>query len=202
MSPCQNRRVSEPLLLVTSRPEKALEARRLGYAVERIDLELPEPQALDPAEIVEAKARAAYAAVSRPVLVEDSGLAVHAWGGFPGALVKWLERSAGLAALARMLDAFPDRSASAVCVVAYFDGKSLRTGAGRAPGSIAAEPRGANGFGWDRLFVPAGDSRTYAEMTAAEKDAISHRRRAWDDLAEKLPRAPRASDSVPEAGGI
>ena len=77
-------RVGKPVVLVTSRPEKAEEARRLGIAVERIDLDLSEPQALDPGEIVDAKARAAFARLDRPVLVEDSGLQIAAWNGFPG----------------------------------------------------------------------------------------------------------------------
>lgn len=176
-----------PLVFVTSRAEKAREAERLGFAVERLDLDLPEPQSLEPSEIVEIKARTAYRTLSRPVLVEDSGLAIGAWGGFPGALVKWVEKSAGLEALARMLDAFPDRSATAVCAIAYCDGAEVVAARGEVRGTIAREPRGTGGFGWDVLFVPEGGDRTFAEMSAAEKDRVSHRRRAWDALAQRLP---------------
>jgi len=176
-----------PLIFVTTRPEKALEARRLGYTVEQRAIELPEPQAIHPSEIVEVKARAAHERLGRPVVVEDSGLAVVAWGGFPGALVKWLEKTAGLDALAKMLDAFPDRSATALCAVAYFDGSLLLIGNGECRGSIAPAPRGSGGFGWDTLFVPEGSSRTFAEMSPEEKDRISHRRRAWESLAGRLP---------------
>lgn len=175
-----------PLVFVTSRAEKAKEAERLGFPVERLDLDLPEPQALDPSEIVEAKARTAYRALSRPVLVEDSGLAIRAWGGFPGALVKWIETSAGVAALARMLDGFSDRSATAICAIAYCDGAEVVTARGETPGSIARAPRGGGGFGWDVLFVPEGSERTFAEMSSAEKDSISHRRRAWQALSQKM----------------
>lgn len=174
-------------VFVTGRPEKALEAQRLGFRFERIALDLAEIQALNPSEIVEAKARDAYARVGRPVLVEDSGLAIRAWRGFPGALVRWLEKSAGLDAMARMLDAFPDRSAVAICVVAHFDGSRITAGRGELSGSIAAAPRGAGGFGWDSLFIPAGADRTFAEMTGEEKDRVSHRRLAWEALARALP---------------
>jgi non-canonical purine NTP pyrophosphatase (RdgB/HAM1 family) len=177
---------SLPLVFVTSRAEKALEAERLGFDLERLDLELTEPQALDPSEIVTAKARTAYKLLSRPVLVEDSGLSVHAWGGFPGALVKWVEKSAGVEALTKMLDAFPDRGATATCAIAYCDGGEIVTARGETRGTIAPAPRGAGGFGWDVIFVPEGGERTFAEMTPAEKDRISHRRRAWDALAQKL----------------
>ena len=175
------------LLLVTSRTEKAEEAARLGFPVERVDLDLLEPQALDPGEIVEAKARDAFARLRAPVLVEDSGLAIDAWNGFPGALVKWMERSVGLEGIARMLDAFADRRAVAVCVVASFDGERLVVARGEAPGSIVASPRGTRGFGWDPLFVPEGATRTFAEMSPEEKDRVSHRRRAWDELARRAP---------------
>ncbi len=178
---------SLPLVFVTSRAEKALEAARLGFDIERLDVDLPEPQALDPSEIVEAKARAAYALLARPVLVEDSGLSVRAWGGFPGALVKWLEKSAGVAGLARMLDPFPDRAATAVCAIAYCDGGEVVSARGETPGTIAPAPRGEGGFGWDVLFIPEGAARTFAEMTPAEKDRVSHRRRAWDAIAGRLP---------------
>jgi non-canonical purine NTP pyrophosphatase (RdgB/HAM1 family) len=178
---------SLPAVFVTSRAEKSREAERMGFDLERLDLDLPEPQGLDPSEIVEAKARSAYEALSRPVIVEDSGLAVRAWGGFPGALVKWIEASAGVEAIARMLDSFPDRAATAVCAIAYFDGGEVVTARGETRGSIAAAPRGGNGFGWDVLFVPEGESRTFAEMGGADKDRISHRRRAWEALAARLP---------------
>lgn len=176
----------EPPVFVTGRAEKAREAERLGFRLERVDLDLAEPQALDPAEIVESKARAAYEKLARPVIVEDSGLAIHAWGGFPGALVKWLEASAGLEAMARMLDAFSDRSATATCAVAYFDGERVLQGRGEISGSIARAPRGTGGFGWDALFIPGESDRTFAEMSGEEKDLVSHRRRAWEALAPQL----------------
>jgi XTP/dITP diphosphohydrolase len=55
-----------------------------------------------------------------------------------------------------------------------------------ANGSLSLEPRGTNGFGWDAIFIPEGYTRTFGEMTAAEKDARSHRRKAWELLRERL----------------
>ena len=179
-------------MFVTTRAEKAQEAERLGFRLERLDISLPEPQALDPSEVVAHKARAAFDLLSRPVLVEDTGLAIHAWNGFPGAFVKWLETSAGIPALPRMLDGFTDRRATAVCAIAYCDGGQTVTARGEVPGTIALEPRGHGGFGWDTVFVPEGGDRTFAQMTPSEKDHISHRRRAWDALAARMPIARRA----------
>jgi XTP/dITP diphosphohydrolase len=173
-------------VFVTSRPEKAEEAARMGFTLERLDLDLPEPQSLDPSEVAEIKVRAAFDRLRRPVLVEDSGLEVLAWGGFPGALVKWLERSAGLEAITRMLDPFPDRSARAVCAIAFSDGRRVVSARGVCEGSIAPSPHGSKGFGWDALFVPEGSDRTFAELAPEEKDRVSHRGRAWAELARKL----------------
>ncbi|MEO8191301.1 MAG: non-canonical purine NTP pyrophosphatase [Acidobacteriota bacterium] len=176
-----------PIAFVTSRVEKAEEARRMGFSIDCVSLDLPEPQALDPRDIVDAKARAAFGHLSRPVLVEDSALSIRAWGGFPGALVKWLERGAGVAAIPRMLASWDDREAVACCVVAFFDGDRIVTGRGECTGRIASSPRGGSGFGWDTIFEPEGSALTFAEMGAGRKDLVSHRRRAWEDLAARLP---------------
>ena len=163
----------------------------MGFALERLALDLPEQQSLDPSEVARSKARAAWEELRRPVLVEDSGLEIAAWGGFPGALVKWLEKSAGLDAIVRMVDAFPDRRARAVCALACFDGESLVEARGETDGLIAPAVTGTLGFGWDPIFVPQGGgvrNRTYAELSAEEKDAVSHRGRAWRQLAGKLHR--------------
>jgi len=179
--------MERPPVFVTSRPEKAKEASRMGFALECVSLDLAEPQALDPIAVVDAKARSAFEKLGRPVVVEDSGLEIHAWNRFPGALVKWLEKTAGVASIARMLDPFGQRRATATCAVAYFDGSRLTAARGESAGSIAEIPRGRGGFGWDSVFIPEGGTLTFAEMSDAEKDRVSHRRRAWEKLAQEVP---------------
>src|SRR5262249_52254269 len=100
---------------------------------------------------------------------------------------KWLEKSAGVATIPRMLDTFADRGATAACAIAYTDGGEIVATRGETRGTIASSPRGSNGFGWDTIFVPEGHTRTFAEMSGAEKDRVSHRRRAWEALAARLP---------------
>lgn len=173
------------LVFVTSNEGKAREAACfLGRPVSAGPIDLPEIQSLDFAEVARAKALAASAALGRIVLVEDSGLAVAAWNGYPGPLTKWVTRAVGEAGLARMLDPFPDRRAEAVSVLAVARPGSadVLIAVGRAPGSLAAAPRGTGGFGWDVIFVPEGETRTFAEMAPAEKDAVSHRARAFAAL--------------------
>lgn len=180
-----------PLLFVTSNRSKAREASRLlGRQVESVSLDLPELQSLDFEVVVRAKGVEAARRTGRVVLVEDSGLVVVSWGGYPGPLTKWAVGAAGEAGFARMLDPF-ERGAEAVSALAVArpgDGEAdVLVAVGRVTGSLAREPRGTGGFGWDVLFVPGGESRTFAEMEPAEKDARSHRARAFERLALLLP---------------
>ncbi len=149
-------------------------------------LDLPEIQAATTAEVALEKARAAFERLGRPAIVEDAGLELRGLGGFPGPFIKYWESLGGLASICRAADGVNDRSIEAVCVLALCDENGAWTVEGRTRGTVAEAPRGANGFGWDAIFVPEGETRTFAEMSAVEKDAVSHRRRAWDLLAQKL----------------
>jgi non-canonical purine NTP pyrophosphatase (RdgB/HAM1 family) len=176
------------LVFVTSNAGKAREASAfLGRAVAARDVVLPEIQSLDFREVVRSKAIVASRALGVPVLVEDSGLAVAGWGGFPGPLTKWITAGVlGQEGLAKMLDGFSGRGAEAVSVLAVArpgDREADVTVAeGRVAGSIALHPRGTNGFGWDVLFIPEGETRTFAEMSEEEKNARSHRARSFSAL--------------------
>lgn len=175
-------------VLVTGNENKWLEAQRIvGRPLKREALDLPEIQAATTREVALEKARAAFAVLTRPVIVEDAGLELAALGSFPGPFIKFWEKLGGKESICRALDGLPSRAATAVCVLALCDASGARVVEGRVPGSIAASPRGTNGFGWDAIFVPDGDTRTFAELSAAEKDAISHRRRAWEALRLDLP---------------
>jgi non-canonical purine NTP pyrophosphatase (RdgB/HAM1 family) len=180
--------VFSTLAFVTSSEHKHREAQAiLGVELERVALDLPEPQGLDVVAVARAKARLAHQALGRPVLVEDTSLELAALGGFPGPLIRWLLESAGVAAIPRILDAFPSRAACARCVALAWDGERELTGLGVADGTIAREARGGAGFGWDVVFIPDwGGGRTYAEMRPEEKNSRSHRGLAFRALAEKL----------------
>jgi non-canonical purine NTP pyrophosphatase (RdgB/HAM1 family) len=180
------------LTFVTSNAGKAREAAALlGRTVAAQPLDVPEIQSLDFSEVARAKALVAARAFGIPVLVEDSGLVVAGWGGFPGPLTKWITMGAlGQEGLAKMLDGFADRGAEAVSALAVArpgqDGKDVVVAVGRVAGSIALHPRGENGFGWDVLFIPEGATRTWAEMSEDEKNRDSHRARAFASLRSLL----------------
>jgi len=135
-----------------------------------------------------AKARDAYAATGLPTVADDSGLEVAALNGMPGVLsARWSgahgDDVANHALLLAQLRDVPDerRSAAFVSACALVYGPGAEDSAvvrGEWPGAIAREPRGDGGFGYDPVFVPQGESRSAAELSAAEKDAVSHRGRA------------------------
>ena len=137
------------------------------------------------------KARAAAQATGMTAIADDSGIEAAALNGSPGVRTA---RYAGEHAtdeenLAKLLREAPAGSAVAyVCAIAYVDGARERLFVGRCTGTLAAEPRGEGGFGYDPAFVPDDrrDGRTMAELTPAEKDAISHRGRAARLLREWL----------------
>jgi XTP/dITP diphosphohydrolase len=108
-------------------------------------------------------------------------------------MTKWISIGPlGQAGFARMLDAFPDRSATAVSALALAKPgdrpEDVLLAIGRRNGMLAVSPRGAGGFGWDVLFIPEGATRTWAEMTAEDKNQDSHRARAFAALREALSR--------------
>lgn len=181
----------DSLVFLTSNAGKAREAAALlGRPITARTLEIPEIQSLDFAEVVTAKALAAVALLGVPVLVEDSGLALPAWKGYPGPLTKYAVGAVGEAGFARLAHAWGDPRAEAVSTLGLaWPGARVEdviVAAGRVSGTLAPEPRGANGFGWDVVFIPEGETRTFAEMIAEEKNARSHRARAFEELVRRL----------------
>lgn len=156
------------------------------------DLGLPEPEETEPSFLGNAvlKARAAAAASGLSALADDSGLVVPALDGAPGIhSARWAGPGRDFAvAIRRVLTALhergidpamtpPEASFVAVLALAWPDGH-LESFEGRCDGHITSPPRGANAFGYDPIFVPRGEARTFAEMDAAEKHTHSHRGRA------------------------
>ncbi len=178
----------EDLVFVTSNLDKLREAEAvLGHPLDHRKLDLPELQSLNLAEIVRGKARMAWQRIERPVLVEDTGLELAGLGGFPGPLVRWLLVSVGPEGVCRIARCFGDNGAKARCLVCATDGAVEIVGEGIVEGTIAEQPSGQGGFGWDSAFMPSdGGGRTYGEMTEDEKNLISHRRKAFVALRDAL----------------
>ena len=176
-------KLSQPPLFVSSNAGKVREvAAILGFALERLEADVPEIQALDVSEVVREKAMAAFALAGRPVLVEDTGLYITALEGLPGALVKWFLATVGPAGICEMLPVDAPRTAIARTAVALHDGSNVTVLTGEVTGQIVASPRGSQGFGWDPIFLPDGASGTFAELSLEEKNRFSMRRAALEQV--------------------
>lgn len=166
----------KPIFITGNAKKAEYLATYLGVALDHLKFALDELQSTDLREIVEHKVRQAYVLAGQtPVLVEDVALSFTALGDLPGPFIKFfVEANDGLESLCRMLDGFSDRSATARCVFGYYDGIKLELFEGSLAGDIAIHPRGDGGFGWDKIFCPAGyDGKTRAELSA-EQDAETY----------------------------
>jgi len=174
------------LRFATTNEGKVREARaRLGPDVTQLDYDYVEVQSDDLAEIAAAGAREAFdeSEGTDPVVVDDSGLFIRALDGFPGPYSAYVEDTLGVERVQRLVAAEDDARASFRAVVAYADADRTETFSGRVGGRIVA-PRGDGGFGYDPIFEHEG--QTFAELGPEAKNAVSHRGRALDALAEWL----------------
>lgn len=154
----------------------------LGYGLEKVHLELTEPQILDVEEIARAKALEAYQKVGKPVLVEDFAWYVDAWNGLPGPFVKFFYQQVGCEGILKMLSTEVNRHSSAKTVVAYHDGEKVYVFVGELAGVIPTEVRGTSDFGIDPIFIPDGHTKAFAEMEPEEKNSLSMRALAVQKL--------------------
>jgi non-canonical purine NTP pyrophosphatase (RdgB/HAM1 family) len=177
----------EKLILVSSNPNKGIEAERiLGMPLLRVSLVLPEIQAATVEDITRHKLEVARTKGYQRILVEDVSLGFDELGNFPGPYVRWLLEAAGGKGLAAIAYALNNRTARAQCCVAYWNGVEGKVFTGETVGEVLVEPRGERHFGWDAWFQPRGSSKTFAEMTDDEKDAVSHRGQAYRKLLQHL----------------
>lgn len=156
------------------------------------DLNLPEPEETGATFIENAKlkALAAATAAGMPAVADDSGLAVHALGGEPGVYsARWAGAEKNFyKAMERVngeLGNHPDRSAAFICALAlaWPDGH-CEVFEGMIDGTLVWPPRGERGFGYDPMFIPLNHNETFGEMAPANKQAISHRTRAFAKLVD------------------
>lgn len=177
-----------PFVLVTGSAGKLAEARRIcGSHLEVVAVDLPEIQSLDLRAILEAKAQEAWQRVGRPLVVEEAGLELAALNGFPGPLVKWMLEAVGAAGIARVGHALGNPRARARCLLLYRDAERSLIAEGTTDGTLVHPPRGDHGFGWDPIFLPHGSDHTFGELLGSEKDAVSHRGKAWRTLLQAFP---------------
>jgi len=178
----------DSIVLVTQNKHKLAELTPLfkeyDMPFETTTLEKFEIRSSDVEEIAGAAARHAFMTLGKPVVLDDTGFFVSELKDFPGAYAAFALKSIGYEGILKLLEGVIDRSAKFVTAVGFCDGTHLETFVGEMHGAISEQPSGSEGFGYDPIFIPEGFSKTYAELTFAEKISISHRSRAFRKFLE------------------
>jgi non-canonical purine NTP pyrophosphatase (RdgB/HAM1 family) len=157
----------------------------LGIPVDHVKLDLDEIQSLDLKEIVEHKVKQAYEKIKSPVIVEDVALTFNSLGKLPGPFIKFFLQEMSEQDICNLVNG-KDRSARASCVFGYFDGENLKLFEGGLNGQVVESPRGENGYGWDRIFIPEGYSQTRAELSPEEDEKTYLQIKPFKQLKEFL----------------
>lgn len=178
------------ITFVTGNKAKAREVERiLNIPLEILQIELDEIQELDLEKIALHKLNQAFEIVKGPVIIDDVSVEIEAWNNFPGPLIKWLLKAGSggdASVLLKLLKDEKNRSAKALLAIGFHDGEKPHLFYGEVKGKIGEEIRGENGFGWDPVFIPLGQTKTFAEMPKEEKDKTSHRGRALKKFSDFL----------------
>ena len=165
--------------------EAAVVLAPYGISLEHYPLERVEIQADDPADIATYSLKAVPPGF--PIAIEDAGVFIDRWDSFPGPYSSYVLERLGNPGILKLMEGEADRRARYLSTVAYRDESGVRVFRGSVEGTIAQGIRGTNGFGYDPIFVPVeGDGSTFGEMSAEEKNRISHRARAFRALAAWL----------------
>ncbi len=160
--------------------EASLIAEQYGISLKQLPAKRIEIQSDNLASISAFSARVAARKYRVPVVVEDAGLFIEALGGFPGPYSSYVYKTIGVKGILKLMKGVTERAAYFLSVVAYCTPEARPLiFKGRVKGCIASEARGVGGFGFDPIFIPEGDTRTFAEMTAQEKNRYSHRAKAF-----------------------
>lgn len=157
--------------------------------IDHFQYAIQEPQTLDLTSLIEEKAVAAFARVRYPVIVDHTCLGLGALNGLPGPMTSAFWGAVG-ADVCSIVSKLGDDTADIRVSLAFTDGRQIRHVIQKQKGTIAGAPRGSRDFDWDRVFVPKGETRTYAEMTPTEKNQTSPRAKAFEKLVRQI-RKPR-----------
>lgn len=183
---------SLPVRFISSNPYKREEfvdlLRVRGYMIQTSDLKVYEIQTDNIDMLVEDKAIKAFQKLGRPLVIEHTGLSIVKIRGLPGGLTQMFWDTLEAERFAELFGSSPGNEAVARTTVAYCDGMQLHKFTGEISGRIVEKPRGDRHFQWDTVFVPDGETLTFAEMGLRKND-ISMRKKAIHSLVDWLEEA-------------
>ncbi|MGY5851930.1 MAG: RdgB/HAM1 family non-canonical purine NTP pyrophosphatase [Candidatus Thorarchaeota archaeon] len=175
--------LSNPVILATQNQHKLAEITPLfsefGVPYEPASIDKLEVRSDDVEVVAREAARHAFGKLNRAVVVDDTGLWIDALDGFPRAYPAFVLQTIGLEGILKLMEDKPVRNAVFVTAVGFADEHGIKTFVGRMEGAISTHSKGSGGFGYDPIFIPSDDTRTYAQLSMDEKVRISHRTKAF-----------------------
>jgi len=172
------------LYFITGNKNKFAEVSAILPNVEQLDIDLPEIQDINAKEIIKAKLLEALNHKQAEFIVEDTSLYFDCLNGLPGPLIKWFMKTIGNDGLFNIVEKLENNKTEAKTIIGYAKSPNeIYYFEGSVKGKIVS-PTGNSGFGWDQIFQPDGFSKSFAELTQAEKNEISMRRIALNKLKE------------------
>lgn len=179
------------LTVITSNPGKLTELRselsRLGIEIVHSRVGYEEIQTDSLEEVVRHGVQELRDRGLDNFIIDDSGLFIDSLGGFPGVYSAYVLKTLGCKGILRLMEGEGERSAQFRCIIgSYIDGLGEIHSSGLAPGTITLGEKGSMGFGFDPIFQPEGETRTYAEIPLEQKNLISHRGRAIRSFSKML----------------
>ena len=177
---------STKIYFITGNKNKFDEVKSILSNVEQLDIDLPELQGIDAKNIIEAKLKEALKHKQAYFIVEDTSLSMDCLNGLPGPLIKWFLKTVGNKGLVDITNKLGVNRAQAKTIIGFARDKSdIHFFEGVVEGKIV-QPEGNSGFGWDPIFLPDGYTKTFAQMSVADKNEISMRRIALNKLKQFL----------------
>jgi non-canonical purine NTP pyrophosphatase (RdgB/HAM1 family) len=174
------------ITFVTGNKNKFEEAVQIIPSLIQKDIDLVELQEIDSKKIISHKIEEAKKILTGNLIVEDNALCLEALNGLPGPLIKWFLKAIGNDGLVKICDSFGNNKATAKVIIGFgIENGTVEFFEGSIEGEIV-KPRGENGFGWDAIFQPTGSNKTFGEMTQEEKNSISMRKIAFENLINSL----------------
>lgn len=179
-----------PLYFITGNQHKFDEIKAVIPQIERLELDLPEVQEIDPKVIIREKLIEALKHHDGEFIVEDTSFCLDCLPGLPGPLIKWFLKALTNKGLYELAAKYGDFGAEARTTIGHAKSRDdIRFFEGVTRGTVVPPSGGGNfGFGWDPIFRPEGSAKTHAEMTREEKNAVSQRGKAARQLKESLTR--------------
>ena len=176
------------IFFVTSNPEKLkdlldMHKKYSGLDIQRHEQKISEPRGSEINDIVREKALEAYRHLRQPLLVDHTSLSIEAVGGLPGSSSDefWTSISPNYSTFVRSLNS---RAASMSVGLCYTDGKNFFPAVATTQGKLSDITKGSRIFGWDNVFIPVGQNKTFSEMSVKEKNMHSARTIAFESLVE------------------